>query len=370
MGGEPMGGEPMMEAPMEEEDDLPFSTDELVTEDKMYEGGYMRGYAAAGLVEATPGVVGGSTQADLNFGGQGSMEFITYYGPNGEEVTIPFYNGNPTQVVPSGYTRTKPVVASTPAPTPTDGGFDTSEMLFQAPTAQESADRTFKERFSTTDYSTRESLTLSIQDQIDALNKTRGSMLERAIPGFTIAEKLNRTGQHAAINTNIAILRMSGDEAGAKALEKMLADKVKAEDMDFEFAGMTLGSGKQWARTATGEYGWVNPANIKPAGTVTKGKTNGAVSDAIDSTPAPVVGGDPSASKRSSSDNINMAQANANKNTQSVVDKAVSKGATEQEVKTIKSEGAKVKAKLDDMNSGKNTTGKVGFAKGGLMTKK
>jgi hypothetical protein len=163
---------------------------------------------------------------------------------------------------------------------------------------------------------------------------------------------------------------MSGDEAGAKALEKMLADKVKAEDMDFEFAGMTLGSGKQWARTATGEYGWVNPANIKPAGTVTKGKTNGAVSDAIDSTPAPVVGGDPSASKRSSSDNINMAQANANKNTQSVVDKAVSKGATEQEVKTIKSEGAKVKAKLDDMNSGKNTTGKVGFAKGGLMTKK
>jgi hypothetical protein len=32
---EPMGGEPMMEAPMEEEDDLPFSTEELQSTDDL-----------------------------------------------------------------------------------------------------------------------------------------------------------------------------------------------------------------------------------------------------------------------------------------------------------------------------------------------
>jgi hypothetical protein len=35
---------------MEEEDDLPFSTEELQAIDDMNEGGYMRGYAEAGMV--------------------------------------------------------------------------------------------------------------------------------------------------------------------------------------------------------------------------------------------------------------------------------------------------------------------------------
>ena len=113
-----MGGEPMMEAPMEAEDDLPFDTSELITEDAMNEGGYMRGYAAAGLVvDPAVGNPEGSTDVNLDFlsqynvgsGGSGTTT-KTYYGPNGEEVIIDFYNGNPLQVPPVGYTTTKPVV--------------------------------------------------------------------------------------------------------------------------------------------------------------------------------------------------------------------------------------------------------------------
>jgi len=121
-----MGGEPMMEAPMEAEDDLPFDTSELITEDAMNEGGYMRGYAAAGLVvDPAVGNPEGSTDVNLDFlsqynvgsGGSGTTT-KTYYGPNGEEVIIDFYNGNPLQVPPVGYTTTKPVVkASDVAPT-------------------------------------------------------------------------------------------------------------------------------------------------------------------------------------------------------------------------------------------------------------
>ena len=113
-----MGGEPMMEESMEEEDDLPFDTSELITEDAMNEGGYMRGYAAAGLVvDPAVGNPEGSTDVNLDFlsqynvgsGGSGTTT-KTYYGPNGEEVIIDFYNGNPLQVPPVGYTTTKPVV--------------------------------------------------------------------------------------------------------------------------------------------------------------------------------------------------------------------------------------------------------------------
>ena len=121
MGGEPMGGEPMMEAPMEEEDDLPFSTEELQSTDdvEMNKGGYMRGYAEAGLVTdpAAVAVENPDTQIQMDsmFGNMGSVntgiEYLIYYGPNGEEITIQTFNGQPMSPIPPGYTIAPTAVA-------------------------------------------------------------------------------------------------------------------------------------------------------------------------------------------------------------------------------------------------------------------
>lgn len=121
MGGEPMGGEPMMEAPMEEEDDLPFSTEELQSTDdvEMNKGGYMRGYAEAGLVTDPAAVAAENPdtqiQMDSMFGNMGSVntgiEYLIYYGPNGEQITIQTFNGQPMSPIPPGYTRAPTAVA-------------------------------------------------------------------------------------------------------------------------------------------------------------------------------------------------------------------------------------------------------------------
>jgi hypothetical protein len=111
-----MGGEPMMEAPMEEGDDLPFSTEELQATDDMNEGGYMRGYAVGGIT--TPGDAAtaypDTQMADIfgTSGNTGGIQYVTYYGPNGEIITIQTFNGSPMTPVPSGYTTTPPVVAA------------------------------------------------------------------------------------------------------------------------------------------------------------------------------------------------------------------------------------------------------------------
>jgi hypothetical protein len=111
-----MGGEPMMEAPMEAEDDLPFDTSELVTEDQMSEGGYMRGYAVGGITtpEAAASAYPDTQMADIfgTSGNTGGIQYVTYYGPNGETITIQTFNGSPMTPVPSGYTTTPPVAAS------------------------------------------------------------------------------------------------------------------------------------------------------------------------------------------------------------------------------------------------------------------
>jgi len=112
-----MGGEPMMEGPMEEEDDLPFSTEELQATDDMNEGGYMRGYAVGGITtpEAAATAYPDTQMADIfgTSGNTGGIQYVTYYGPNGEIITIQTFNGSPMTPVPSGYTTTPPVATST-----------------------------------------------------------------------------------------------------------------------------------------------------------------------------------------------------------------------------------------------------------------
>ena len=121
MGGEPMGGEPMMEAPMEEEDDLPFSTEELQATDDMNEGGYMRGYAEGGYTtpEGAAALYPESQMTDIfgQYGGSntGGITYVTYYGPNGETEVIQTFNGNPMTPPTAGYTSTPPVATAPPS---------------------------------------------------------------------------------------------------------------------------------------------------------------------------------------------------------------------------------------------------------------
>ncbi|UAW59229.1 hypothetical protein CRP603_gp62 [Roseobacter phage CRP-603] len=114
-----IGGEPI-EA---EEDDLPFADEELMVEEDGIPSEEEMNAALGGLV----GYADGGAQLDV-FGndmfqqdpddptqvimgsqaGTGGYELITYYGPAGQEVNIPFFNGTPLGAIPAGYTQTKP----------------------------------------------------------------------------------------------------------------------------------------------------------------------------------------------------------------------------------------------------------------------
>ena len=118
-----IGGEPI-EA---EEDDLPFNDEELMVEEDGMPSEEEMNAALGGLV----GYNEGGAQLDM-FGnqmfqqdpddptqvimgsqaGSGGYELITYYGPAGQEVNIPFFNGTPLGAIPAGYTQTKPQATS------------------------------------------------------------------------------------------------------------------------------------------------------------------------------------------------------------------------------------------------------------------
>jgi hypothetical protein len=101
-----IGGEPVM-------DELPFADEELATlegEDEpvqMNEGGMPGTQTTEFSTSAyqqdpsdpTQVIMGGSTKG---------YELITYYGPNGETVNIPFFNGMPLGLIPPGYTQSAP----------------------------------------------------------------------------------------------------------------------------------------------------------------------------------------------------------------------------------------------------------------------
>lgn len=109
-----IGGEPV-----EEQEELPFSDDELETVE-MNEGGLV-GFQEGGInlppetqvtdytSEAFQLDPSDPTQVMMGSqpGGSG-YELVTYYGPNGETVNIPFFNGMPLGIIPPGYTRNAP----------------------------------------------------------------------------------------------------------------------------------------------------------------------------------------------------------------------------------------------------------------------
>jgi hypothetical protein len=114
-----IGGEPVM-------DDLPFGDEELSVMEsdeepvQMNRGGAV-GFAPGGMTETQPTAFSTSsfqqdpnnpTQVLIGDSGSGGYELITYYGPDGQTVNIPFFNDMPLGLIPPGYTRTAPQVAA------------------------------------------------------------------------------------------------------------------------------------------------------------------------------------------------------------------------------------------------------------------
>jgi len=364
-----MGGEPMMEAPMEEQDDLPFSTEELQATDDMNEGGYMRGYAEGGYTtpDAAAALYPESQMTNIfgEYGGSntGGITYVTYYGPNGETEVIQTFNGNPMTPPTAGYTSTPPVatappstaagqVAAAPAPSRDRDRPDTLEPPERIAIGDMTTDQLSSRIGNIGGFGQKAGVGIA-----GLLGSIFGGPLGTAVAGKLAKNSIIKENQAAMTEAKkrVAAAIKAGDTATAKALQDSINAANERNPIKKNKKGWLsslFGNDKEETSTTTTSTAEVAPDTIAPPKSST------------------VIGSDPGATKRSRSDNINMAQANADKNTQSVVDKAISRGATEKQVKTIKSEGASVKEKLKDMNTGKNTTGKVGFAKGGLMTKK
>ena len=256
-----MGGEPIGEAPMEAEDDLPFSTEELqATEDtQMSKGGYMRGYAEAGLV-TTPNEAAAAypdTQMSSIFGGYGNtggITYVTYYGPNGETITIQMFNGQPMSPIPSGYTSTPPAVASSVAPAGQVAAYEAPSVattnnndrdrnddpppapLTEAERIQAGFDATQK-RFSDIDFTNSKTLGAQLQDAfaVRLSNIKRGGdtglgrFLGKVIQPIGAAEKLGNLAEgNAIIKQQVARgdINKKQADAMAKELEDALGDGI------------------------------------------------------------------------------------------------------------------------------------------------
>ena len=257
-----MGGEPMMEAPMEEEDDLPFSTEELISEDQMSEGGYMRGYAVGGITtpEAAASAYPDTQMADIfgTSGNTGGIQYVTYYGPNGETITIQTFNGSPMTPVPSGYTTTPPVAAAedvAPPTEPTNQGDNNDRQ--SGKTAEEMA-ADLAGRFEGTDW---DNLSTDIMGSISGLDKDKEGW-KSLIPGFSFTQKLNRVAEVGTINAKIGVLELQGDAAGAKAARAALEAQMKAAGINMPPG---LGTGAQYLGGMTRlDTGFIDPTTGKP----------------------------------------------------------------------------------------------------------
>ena len=252
MGGEPMGGEPMMEAPMEEEDDLPFSTEELqaIDDTQMNKGGYMRGYAEAGMVVnpytvgsgIMPGVEGGDTQMASIFGSQGlGIQYVTYYGPNGETITIQTFNGSPMTPVPEGYTKTPPVavaptapagdtaaVAPVAAPQDNNNDNDNGGGNQPEPRTYEDIQNDIADRFSDIDF---DDLGTSVEKRIKELTKEDPKGFFANMPIAKIGAGINRVSEVGEINALIGVVEEQQGIDAANALRDSLAIQMKNQNI-------------------------------------------------------------------------------------------------------------------------------------------
>lgn len=104
-----IGGEPVEEL-SEEEDDMPFSLEELSVVDdaevEMSDGGLVKGYADGGVVEdPTKMVLPDFLRPAATPSAGGTDEYITFRNAEGMTMSVRFVNGKPLSYIPPGYTE-------------------------------------------------------------------------------------------------------------------------------------------------------------------------------------------------------------------------------------------------------------------------
>ena len=222
----------------------------------------MRGYAVGGITtpEAAASAYPDTQMADIfgTSGNTGGIQYVTYYGPNGETITIQTFNGSPMTPVPSGYTTTPPVAAAedvAPPTEPTNQGDNNDRQ--SGKTAEEMA-ADLAGRFEGTDW---DNLSTDIMGSISGLDKDKEGW-KSLIPGFSLAQKLNRVAEVGTINAKIGVLELQGDAAGAKAARAALEAQMKAAGINIPPG---LGTGSQYLGGITRtDTGFIDPTTGKP----------------------------------------------------------------------------------------------------------
>jgi hypothetical protein len=230
-----IGGEPI-EA---EEDDLPFNDEELMVEEDSIPSEEEMSAALGGLVGYNEGgaqldVFGSDQfQQDPNDptqvligsqpGGTG-YELVTYYGPAGQEITIPFFNGMPLGVVPTGYTKNKPQETTIQEVSVDDNNFD-------AASAERARKRIAEAEKKEINFSNPE----DVMSAVDTYYSSQG-LLGKAgtaifgIPGLIGAKLIGRYEKNKLIEGIDSALADESIEEGIR--EKLTLQRSYLEDKD------------------------------------------------------------------------------------------------------------------------------------------
>jgi hypothetical protein len=294
MGGDPIG------KPMEAEDDLPFLTGELQSKDApMNKGGYMRGYAEAGLVTD----YSAGTQMENLFGDTSGIGYRTYYGPNGATISIQTFNGVPMTPIPAGYTLTAPVAVA-PDVAPGTGIVDDSQQTSgnngnnggndnnddggpQGKTAAEQAadvQKTFNDinwnsPTLNADLAAAAASRLATLQSPDLVKPTGlAGFVQSIIPGLnaTFGGGLSRASNVAQQRAIADVLRARGDIKGAEKIESAVDAVIKDQGINLP---NWMSTGNQWSNSLLSVYNDFGPLN--PDGTVKDDWVAGGVAPTV-----------------------------------------------------------------------------------------
>jgi hypothetical protein len=389
-----MGGEPM-----EAEDDLPFSTEELqaIDDTQMNKGGYMRGYAEAGMVVnpytvgsgIMPGVEGGDTQMASIFGSQGlGIQYVTYYGPNGETITIQTFNGSPMTPVPEGYTKTPPVAVAPTAPAgdtaapvaaPQDNNDNDNSGNQPEPRTYEDIQNDIADKFSDIDF---DDLGTSIDRRIKELIKEEPKGFFGSMPIAKIAAGLNRVSEVGEINALIGFIEEQQGVDAANVYRDSLAIQMKNQNI---VVPTGTGTGTQYGKDLRNPYYGIigedgKRHKLTTAELAALGKEKKAQEKAAQAQAQAAQAAQAQADKVNKAAAEAAAKAVADSSSQldnsydSGYNAAISKGKTTTQAKAAGKENqASTKAAVTRTSTALSNQSrglKTGFAKGGLMTKK
>jgi len=249
-----IGGEPIEDE--EDQMDLPFSDEELETME-MDEGGLV-GFSNGGLPEDTqvdidPGAAftqdpNDPTQVIMNYGGgtsSGGYSFVKFYGPDGQEIEVPFYNGMQIGSAPEGYTMEAPAEEEVV----NNNNDDPNEGLADSVRAAERKSRNID--YNTADYA-------GLKEGVNRYHSSRAlPILSGILTGgvgtavFGAARKFDQKKLLAAIDRKIDMVKKPDQVKMFQDLRKGLTDreyynKNYKEKFDFgkTFLGDLLGVGE------------------------------------------------------------------------------------------------------------------------------